>query len=83
MADFDGVVIGAGHNGLTLAAYLARAGLDILLVERRLTYGGGLCTREATLPGFQHNLHSINHFHISEAPWFKDFGLDAQSTGSL
>ena len=73
---YDGIVIGAGHHGLILASYLARAGLDILLVERRLSYGGGLCTREVTLPGFYHNLHSINHFHISEAPWFKDLGLD-------
>ena len=73
---YDGIVIGAGHHGLILAGYLARAGLDILLVERRLSYGGGLCTREVTLPGFYHNLHSINHFHITEAPWFKDLGLD-------
>ena len=28
-----------------------------------------------TAPGFYHNLHSINHFHISETPWFKDLGL--------
>ena len=73
---YDGIVIGAGHHGLILGAYLAKAGLDILLVERRLTYGGGLSTREVTLPGFYHNLHSINHFHISETPWFKDLGLD-------
>ena len=66
----------AGHHGLILGTYLARAGLDILLVDRRLTYGGGLCTREVTLPGFYHNLHSINHFHISETPWFKDLNLD-------
>lgn len=77
---YDGVIIGAGHHGLILGAYLARAGLKILLVERRLTYGGGLCTREVTLPGFYHNLHSINHFHISEAPWFKDLGLDERVT---
>ncbi len=77
---YDGIVIGAGHHGLILGAYLARAGLNILLVERRLTYGGGLSTREATLPGFYHNLHSINHFHISETPWFKDLGLDARVT---
>ena len=77
---YDGIVIGAGHHGLILGAYLARAGLDILLVERRLDYGGGLCTREATLPGFYHNLHSINHFHISETPWFKDLALDARVT---
>src|SRR3984957_19982048 len=72
---YDGIIIGAGHHGLVLGSYLARAGLDILLVDRRLTYGGGLNTTEATLPGFYHNLHSINHFHISETPWFDDLGL--------
>jgi phytoene dehydrogenase-like protein len=77
---YDGIVIGAGHHGLILGTYLARAGLKILLAERRLTYGGGLCTREVTLPGFYHNLHSINHFHISETPWFKDLGLDERVT---
>ena len=77
---YDGIIIGAGHHGLILGSYLARAGLDILLVDRRLTYGGGLCTREVTLPGFYHNLHSINHFHISEAPWFKDLNLDQRVT---
>src|SRR5262249_1313976 len=75
---FDGIIIGAGHHGLVLGAYLAKAGLDILLVDRRLTYGGGLNTTEATLPGFHHNLHSINHFHITETPWFKDLGLSAR-----
>jgi phytoene dehydrogenase-like protein len=73
---YDGIIIGAGHHGLILGSYLARAGLDILLVERRLTYGGGLATEEVTAPGFYHNLHSINHFHISETPWFKDLRLD-------
>jgi len=72
---YDGIIIGAGHHGLILGSYLARAGLDILLVERRLDYGGGLATREVTLPGFYHNLHSINHFHISETPWFRDLNL--------
>ncbi|MFY9686416.1 MAG: NAD(P)/FAD-dependent oxidoreductase, partial [Pseudolabrys sp.] len=77
---YDGIIIGAGHHGLILGTYLARAGLTILLVDRRLTYGGGLCTREVTLPGFYHNLHSINHFHISETPWFKDLNLDERVT---
>src|ERR1700751_641448 len=72
---YDGIIIGAGHHGMVLGSYLAKAGLDILLVDRRLTYGGGLNTTEATAPGFYHNLHSINHFHISETPWFKDLGL--------
>jgi phytoene dehydrogenase-like protein len=73
--EYDGVIIGAGHHGLVLGTYLAKAGLNILLLERRLMYGGGLATVEATLPGFYHNSHSINHFHISEAPWFRDLGL--------
>jgi phytoene dehydrogenase-like protein len=72
---YDGIIIGAGHHGLILGAYLARAGLDVLVVERRLIYGGGLSTREVTAPGFLHNLHSINHFQISETPWFKDLRL--------
>lgn len=72
---FDGIVIGAGHHGLILGTYLAKAGLKILLVERRLMYGGGLATVEATLPSFYHNSHSINHFHISETPWFRDLAL--------
>lgn len=74
--NYDGIVIGAGQHGLVLGSYLAKAGLKILLVDRRLEYGGGLCTREATEPGFYHNLHSINHFHISHTPWFIDLGLE-------
>src|SRR5688572_9702300 len=77
---YDGIIIGAGHHGLILGSYLAKAGLDILVVERRFTYGGGLATEEVTAPGFYHNLHSINHFHISEAPWFKDLRLDDKVT---
>jgi len=77
---YDGIIIGAGHHGLILGSYLARAGVRILLVDRRLAHGGGLCTREVTLPGFYHNLHSINHFHISETPWFKDLNLDQRVT---
>jgi phytoene dehydrogenase-like protein len=72
---YDGVIIGAGHHGLILGSYLARAGLKIALVERRLQYGGGLMTEERTLPGFYHNLHSVNHFNVTASPWFADLGL--------
>src|SRR3984957_12591777 len=72
---YDGVIIGAGHHGLILGSYLARAGLRIALVERRLQYGGGLMTEERTLPGFYHNLHSVNHFNVTASPWFDDLGL--------
>jgi phytoene dehydrogenase-like protein len=73
--DFDGIIIGAGHHGLIAGSYLAKAGLKILLLERRLQYGGGLTTLEVTEPGFYHNLHSINHFQISASPWFRDLRL--------
>ena len=53
---YDGIIVGAGHHGLILGTYLAKAGLDILVVERRLSYGGGLATEEVTQPGFYHNL---------------------------
>src|SRR5579884_1878261 len=77
---YDGIIIGAGHHGLILGCYLVRCGLDVLLLDRRLDYGGGLSTREVIRPGFYHNLHSINHFHISHTPWFADLGLAEKVT---
>jgi phytoene dehydrogenase-like protein len=76
--EYDGVIIGSGQHGLILSAYLARAGLKILLLERRLLYGGGLSTTEVTKPGFYHQMHSVNHFNITESPWYKDLGLQAK-----
>ncbi|KRT70764.1 MAG: FAD dependent oxidoreductase [candidate division NC10 bacterium CSP1-5] len=49
---FDAVIIGAGHNGLVAAAYLARAGLTVLVLERREMVGGAAVTEEI-LPGFK------------------------------
>jgi phytoene dehydrogenase-like protein len=46
MADYDAIVIGAGHNGLVTAAYLAKAGRKILVLERRAEAGGTLASRE-------------------------------------
>src|SRR6187549_3258706 len=43
---YDAVVVGAGHNGLTAAAYLARAGLATLVLERRGVVGGCAVTEE-------------------------------------
>ena len=42
---YDGIIVGAGHHGLVLGSYLAKCGLDILLVDRRLQYGGALVAR--------------------------------------
>jgi phytoene dehydrogenase-like protein len=79
---YDGIIIGSGQHGLVLGSYLARAGLKVAIVERRMQYGGGLMTEERTLPGFLHNLHSINHFSITTTPWFRDLGL-AEKVGYI
>src|ERR1700720_281999 len=47
---YDAIVVGAGHNGLTAAAYLARAGLSTLVLERRAIVGGS-CVTEEIAPG--------------------------------
>ena len=56
-ARFDAVVVGAGHNGLTCAAYLAGAGLSVCVVERRDVVGGAAVTEEFH-PGFRNSTAS-------------------------
>ncbi len=46
MKQYDAIIIGAGHNGLTNAAYLAKAGLDVLVLEKNDYIGGAAVTRE-------------------------------------
>src|SRR4051794_20630590 len=48
----DAIVVGGGHNGLTAAAYLARAGLDVCVLERRDVLGGA-CVTEELWPGYR------------------------------
>jgi phytoene dehydrogenase-like protein len=65
----DAVVIGSGHNGLVAAAYLARAGLDVEVLERNPVAGGAVATEELTDPGFRHDTFSSWHplFKLSGA----------------
>src|SRR5580693_1753933 len=57
MNETDVVIIGAGHNGLTCAAYLAAAGLRVKVVERRRVVGGAAVTEEFA-PGFRNSVAS-------------------------
>jgi phytoene dehydrogenase-like protein len=58
------VVVGAGHNGLVAACYLARAGRDVLVLEARDRPGGGARTEE-TVPGYRFDTHSVAHNMIN------------------
>jgi len=73
---FDFIIIGAGHNGLACAAYLAKAGAKVLVLERSAQVGGGCSTAEVTLPGFKHNICSVVHTHIPTSPVYRDLELE-------
>ena len=77
VAKYDGIIIGAGHNGLILQAYLGKAGLKTLCIERRHVAGGGLSTIEDPRhPGFLHNTHAFFQRAITTMPWYADLELE-------
>ena len=73
---YDAVVVGAGPNGLTAAALLAREGLSVLVLEASEALGGGLRTRELTLPGFRHDVCSAVHTMGCLSPAFELLELE-------
>jgi phytoene dehydrogenase-like protein len=77
---YDVITIGSGHNGLVAAAYVAAAGKKTLVLERNPWFGGGVVTRELTMPGFRHDQHSMAHIFIQANPLLKDdeLGLKAR-----
>ncbi|MFR9751236.1 phytoene desaturase family protein [Nocardia sp. 004] len=67
---YDAIIIGSGHNGLTCACYLAKAGLKVLVVEKYHSIGGMTNTEEITIPGFRSDTHAscIQLANFSPAP---------------
>src|SRR5438067_10806331 len=74
---YDGIILGAGHNALILQAYLGKAGLKVLALERKCVAGGGLSTLEDPRhPGFFHNTHAFFQRAITTMPWYADLELE-------
>ena len=75
MNRFDAIVIGAGHNGLTCAGYLAMAGLKVLVLEQREIVGGCVSTEEL-FPGYRFNTGALELVGIHGGPVVKDLELE-------
>lgn len=73
---YDAIIIGGGHMGLTLGAYLQRAGMKTAICERRHEEGSAVFTSECTAPGFLHNLHAQYMEFMDWMPFYHDFELE-------
>ena len=83
MTDPDIIVVGAGHNTLTTAAYLAACGLGVLVLERNAIPGGGAVSKNLTLPGFTHDTHATAVVHLQGHPLLKNDELGLKSKFGL
>jgi phytoene dehydrogenase-like protein len=73
--DYDAIVIGSGPNGLAAAILMQQQGLSVLVLEAKSEIGGGLRTKELTLPGFKHDVCSAVHPLAAASPFFKTLPL--------
>jgi beta-carotene ketolase (CrtO type) len=73
---YDAIVVGAGHNGLTCACYLAKAGLKVLVLERYRDVGGMTLTEELTLPGFRSDVHASGYQLANLSPVPRELELE-------
>ena len=78
---FDAVVVGAGHNGLTAALYLADEGWDVCVLERNDEPGGSVRSEELTREGYSHDTHSTNQNLFLGSQVFEEFGDELQEAG--
>src|SRR5690606_23787651 len=73
---FDAIVVGSGPNGLAAAITLQQCGLSVLVLEGENTIGGGLRSKELTLPGYVHDVCSAIHPMAVSSPFFNSLPLE-------
>ena len=73
--DYDAIVIDSGPNGLAAAILMQQNGLSVLVLEAKSEIGGGLRTKELTLPGFKHDVCSAVHPLAAASPFLKTLPL--------
>jgi phytoene dehydrogenase-like protein len=73
----EAIVVGSGPNGLTCAAWLARAGVKVTVLEAQEKIGGGTGSSELTLPGLLHDDCSAVHVMAVGAPSLNELGLES------
>lgn len=73
--DYDAVVVGSGPNGLASAILLQQHGLQVILIEGKDQVGGGLRTKELTLPGYLHDVCSAIHPLAVSSPYLQTLPL--------
>ena len=81
MADYDAVIVGSGINSLACAAFLARAGWRVAVLEREAELGGAVRTAELTEPGFHHDVFSAWHPLWVGGPAHAELGPDLAEQG--
>jgi phytoene dehydrogenase-like protein len=81
--EVDGIFVGGGHNSMVAAAYLAKAGQKVLVLEAAPQIGGGTTTDEITLPFFRHNLHAYFVRWTPEYAVWNDLELDRYGVRSI
>jgi phytoene dehydrogenase-like protein len=73
---YDAIVVGSGPNGLAAAIRLAQERWSVLLLEAKETIGGGLRSKELTLPGYVHDVCSAIHPLGISSPFFRTLSLE-------